>query len=514
MRGHVLHPLLIWRGPAEELSQPEFWAQYDIARIVGDCTMLDVRNAALGMQQRVPSVLSTSVSPSSPIPPFATPSNSSQNPHSAAESAYIASMSPPTARPTQPSPPTSAMTIPGKPRVSLQDMIATSVALKSGMDVEVVHPSPSWSTGIFPAQAQTRARSTEATDEDAATAGAGPNEPGPSRSTSVHTHVTDGEPPVPLHVAQALAGLQREVLLLRNELNFELWNARENVRHIGRLYQDRVLSKTAEVERQGLHNRLREYKSEVSRLQRQLKEQKEQSSRVTNQYKDWNSKMQDKLRDFREKEQAWQVEAAAMRAADKEAKATFAAQEKLLGEALQNVFQLETKIKESAHKVDRLRDYEKQIEQFINLQRLWELDVHKLNEQAEYLQVFTSKYKKMELRLETYEKTQAEMDLISQNYRQQIRSLEGQLAQTQRQLEGARKSSNLVRLSTAGEELNNVKDANQRLREENAELRDEVEEMRAMVELLKAQVSEKRGLVFEARSSRSGSGSQNNAPTT
>jgi hypothetical protein len=57
---------------------------------------------------------------------------------------------------------------------------------------------------------------------------------------------------LPSNVIQAISGLQREVLLLRNELNFELWLSRENVRHIGRLYQDQVLSKNAEAERQGL----------------------------------------------------------------------------------------------------------------------------------------------------------------------------------------------------------------------------------------------------------------------
>ena len=34
----------------------------------------------------------------------------------------------------------------------------------------------------------------------------------------------------------------------------------------------------------------------------------------------------------------------------------------------------------------------------------------KLNEQTEHIKVFTSNYKKMELRLESYEKTQAKMD--------------------------------------------------------------------------------------------------------
>lgn len=50
---------------------------------------------------------------------------------------------------------------------------------------------------------------------------------------------------------------------------------------------------------------------------------------------------------------------------------TFAAQRKLLAEASQSVFRLETQIKENAHKVDRLHDYETQIDHLIRLQRLW-----------------------------------------------------------------------------------------------------------------------------------------------
>lgn len=91
------------------------------------------------------------------------------------------------------------------------------------------------------------------------------------------------------------------------------------------------------------------------------------------------------------------------------------------------MFILETKIKENAHKIERLHDYERQIEHLIKMQRLWfvvyptswryrslitfrETDVHTLNEQTEYIKVFTSNYKKMELRLESYEKTQIKMD--------------------------------------------------------------------------------------------------------
>ena len=236
MRGHVLHPHLIWRGAAEELSQPDFWADYDIARILGECTMLDVRNAALGMQQRAPAVVSSDppVLPTSPAPIGSFAESLSTSVVSAEPSVMSSS----TVRNEGPPTPLSTSTQ-GRPRVSLQEMIATSVALKSGMDVEIVHPSASWSADIFPAiPSRSPSRSIDEAEERAETT--------PERSSSV------GAQDVPLHVRQALAGLQREVLLLRNELNLELWSARENVKHIGRLYQTRVLSKTAEMERQGL----------------------------------------------------------------------------------------------------------------------------------------------------------------------------------------------------------------------------------------------------------------------
>jgi sigma54-dependent transcription regulator len=48
-----------------------------------------------------------------------------------------------------------------------------------------------------------------------------------------------------------------------------------------------------------------------------------------------------------------------------------AAQSRLLEDATRQVFLLETQIKETAHKVDRLRDYEKRIDQLTATQRLW-----------------------------------------------------------------------------------------------------------------------------------------------
>jgi hypothetical protein len=51
--------------------------------------------------------------------------------------------------------------------------------------------------------------------------------------------------------------------------------------------------------------------------------------------------------------------------------AQFVAQRNLLAEAERRESQLRTSIKETEHKVTRLKDYEQRIEQHMAMQRLW-----------------------------------------------------------------------------------------------------------------------------------------------
>ena len=139
------------------------------------------------------------------------------------------------------------------------------------------------------------------------------------------------------------------------------------------------------------HNRLKEYKHREARLRQELKEEKDQAAVQRIRYTDWNKELQDRITALRAEKKTWTSEAAVMRAAEKEAKVsiwvlitiailafslpraqdTFEAQRKLLAEANHTVFRLQTQIKENAHKVDRLYDYETQIDQLMRLQRLW-----------------------------------------------------------------------------------------------------------------------------------------------
>lgn len=456
LRGRIVNARVIWGDSAKELTEPDTWANYSVSRIASECTMLDVRNTALGSKQFCADIVSAAAEPSllASTTIFDGDTSTAPTPH-----------------------PGYAELPAAKPRVSLESMITASVALKSNLDVEIETPTAAWSSLLFPT---------------------GSNSP-TKRAFDMPSEPNNYNEQLPSHIAQAISGLQREVLLLRNELNFELWLSRENVKHIGRLYQDRILSKNAEVEQQGLFNKLRHYRAEVQRLDRQLRDHREQSSSAKNKYADWNTELQNKLKEFREEKKAWVSEAASLRTAEKEAQALFAAQGKLLADAVKQVFELQTQRKETQHKVDRLRDYERQIEQHIRMQRLWDADFQKFNDRAEELQQLRTQFKQVELHLESYQQTFEQMSEDARSHRRQNQALEARLSLLQKRCDAFRRLPE-AEIAAFMEEKSELATTNARLREENADLKDEMGEMRARMELMKARIDGHRGLIAETRS--------------
>lgn len=148
-------------------------------------------------------------------------------------------------------------------------------------------------------------------------------------------------------------------------------------------------------------------------------------------------------------------------------------------------------------------------------------DFAKFNDRGEQIALMRNQYQQMKMQLESFEKTQAEMDdsarwvllswqyLISvlmipdtRVYRRRIQALEAQLSQAQSSRHNNQlKHQASIEIATFASEKLALQTANTRLRNENIELKDEVEEMRAMLEVLKAQHSGKRGLVSEPRAS-------------
>ncbi|KAI6045663.1 hypothetical protein EDC04DRAFT_3136979 [Pisolithus marmoratus] len=455
LRSRTVHSGIIRRDWQTELEEDDSWAGYSISRITSECMMLDAHKMVLGSCEQ----LSTTREVETPLLMIVNEEEVSGSPTPHASRLELSS---------------------SKLRISLQDMITTSVALKSNREIEIDGSmTAKWPSLLFTPSGDSPLRTNNADL---------PPEPGNAYDGSLLSG----------RVGEAVAQLQREVLLLRNELNFELWLSRQNVQHIGRLHQDRVLSKNAEVERQGLYNKLRQYKAQVQSLEREIREHKEQSSSAKNKYADWNNDLQKKLREFREEKKRWVSDEAALRTANKEILALFDAQGKVLADAEKEVFELKTRQKENQHKIDRLHDYERQIEQHVRMQKLWDADFEKFNARGREMEQMKASCKQMEIMLDSCEKSLEKMEEEARAYRRQNQALEGRLVLLQKKHDAYRRLPE-SEITAIVAEKSDFALANAKLREENAELKDEMEEMRAAVEGLRAQLSGQRGLIYELR---------------
>ncbi|KAI0032801.1 hypothetical protein K488DRAFT_85477 [Vararia minispora EC-137] len=442
---HVANPQIIWRDADTELEQPPFFDGYDVPRITSETLML----GAL----RHSHILGTATA----TDPHVTREHVAEITNEAAESLALAEQ-------------------PRRLRLSLQDMLTTSVALKSDLDVDVVDTYPAYPFHLFQPGAPA---------------------PGSEHASIISSLESTEHDDVPAGVAQVISALQREILLLRNELSFELWLSRENVKQMAFLYEHRILSRNAETERQSLHNKLREYKARAARLERLLKGEKEQNALTKNMYAEWNGQLQHKLRDLQEQKRAWKEQTASLQLAEAEMRTNFVAQGKLLAEAEMRVFQLETIRKENQHKVDRLRDYERQIEQLTATQKLWDADVQQNKEQMEVMKAMSSKYQKMVLRIDNYEHHLVVMEEQARASRRQIQSLEAKLAFAKMQSQNVRRDSESRKRVEAQAGASQLALDNKKLKEANNDLQEEADDLKAMVEVLRAQVSGRMGLLSD-----------------
>ncbi|KAF6764764.1 hypothetical protein DFP72DRAFT_954426 [Ephemerocybe angulata] len=440
VREHICHPFLIWSNADQELSQPPFWDKYDVGRIVSEATMLDIRYLAVGLRERY------NLEGREPAPGGSVPSSNvsvSMTDRDAPQTQQDSGGDP--VRFIRPIDLSS-----GKVVISLQDMIEASVALKSNIDLEIIKPVSPPKSG-FLSRSATESAPAESPVEQEGSSGNNEGEGGSS-----------GDKEGPSHVAQAISGLQREVLLLRNELNFELWHSRENSKHIGRLYKDRILMRTAESERQGLYNKLRRYRAQVVALETDLREVKETSANAKNGYADWAKELQGRLKELREEKKRMSADLSNAQAAENDLKALFEAQGKRLADALQENFILQTEKKEHMPKVERLGEYEQQIEELTKMRQIWEDDSRKFTEQREELDRLHKENEALGARVEELERAHEGDE--ARDYRRQIQSLELRLAQMENIEVGA---------------------SEQKLADENAVLKTEIEELQSIVATLK-----------------------------
>ena len=179
-----------------------------------------------------------------------------------------------------------------------------------------------------------------------------------------------------------IAYLQREVMLLKNDLNFERYLKQQHLSHIGHLQRKHIRESTAEAETQNLINSNMTLKAKLEDAGRAYAASRQEALKSKNQAKKWEAELSAKIRALREEQKVWRMEEEATKAAlkgatdeteqlrrllqDSEADALRARQKLLsMNASMEEVNKLRTFVE---HLSNKLTEYDERAQQF-ELQR-------------------------------------------------------------------------------------------------------------------------------------------------
>ncbi|KAJ1311827.1 hypothetical protein OPQ81_010288 [Rhizoctonia solani] len=455
LRGHVIHPNIILADSKSELADLDRWKDKDVATVAAECTLLDIQNAQTSAGHSIAYHIVTPQASSHPTPQVSG-SNSLHPPGSANPGKIPLPPSP--AGSTQPPPavdPNASRRSSGDDsEKSLDIMVNTHAALTAP-------PEPLLFVGDTPV-------------------------PPPDTGTSARPRHAMAE--------EALSILQRDVLILKNQLNFEIYLKELVQQHVGRLHQDKIVSRSEEAERQSLHTKLKDYKAKLTKAQEDLATIRAEAVGTKSRHTQWVTELQDKLTRFREEKRSWAAEAVELRGEVNDARAALKAQNEVLADALNEVFNLKQQLREWAPKVDKIAAYEQRIAHLVKEQALRDdsPEMRAYREDRAKLNEMISNYTKMELRLQSLQHANEQLTALHKAQEDELNLSRSQVTDLTRRLASATAQNPFSRSATkaaavAQERISQLEAENGELSSKNMVLMDEVDEVKAMVEFLRSE---------------------------
>ncbi|CAE6505073.1 unnamed protein product [Rhizoctonia solani] len=479
LRGHVVHPSIILADAKSELAELNRWKDKDVATVAAECTLLDIQNAQTSARHSIAYyVPPTPQASGHPTPQVS--GNNSLHPPGSANPARIP-LPPSPAEPAQTVDPTASRRSSGdNSEKSLEIMVNTHAALTAPPEPLLLLDEAS----VVPPPPETSAL------------------------------------PRPRHAMaeEALSILQRDVLILKNQLNFEIYLKELVQQHVGRLHQDKIVSRSEEAERQGLHTKLKDYKAKLTKAQEDLATIRAEAAGTKSRHTQWVTELQDKLSRFREEKRSWAAEAVELRGEVNDTRAALKAQNEALADALNEVFELKQQLRETAPKVEKIAAYEQRIDQLVKAQALrddspemrayredrakldemisnyakMELQLESLQHANEQLTALHNNYAKMELQLESLQHANEQLTALHKAQEDELNISRSQITDLTRRLASATTQNPFSRSATkaaaaAQDRISQLETENGELSNKNMVLMDEVDEVKAMVEFLRSE---------------------------
>lgn len=105
-----------------------------------------------------------------------------------------------------------------------------------------------------------------------------------------------------------IAFKDREILLLRSELQHELYLKSQHVQQMGTLHRQKVLDSGYEADRQAMMNQVKYYRGQLSERQTQIDKQRAEASTARQAHVKWEGELRGKNRALKDERRAWRLE--------------------------------------------------------------------------------------------------------------------------------------------------------------------------------------------------------------
>lgn len=228
-------------------------------------------------------------------------------------------------------------------------------------------------------------------------------------------------------VKQTIAYLKQENLQLRNELNYEIGQKDQMLRHIGRIHRDRIKDTVLEDERQNLYQTVRTLRAQLKSVRAAQERSKAEALTSKNRHASWENELNAKLKAFREEKKVWVNEVRQLQIVKEDHEALIAKLEGQLHDNANEVFELRELCKRDAKKVEAIHEYEDKLHRLEDCLRMWDDDMRRFEKQRREMDIMASQYEELAMLLEATEEDQRRAEQRAAAATSQSEKLERQL---------------------------------------------------------------------------------------
>ncbi|UZJ52069.1 hypothetical protein CBS101457_001389 [Exobasidium rhododendri] len=272
---------------------------------------------------------------------------------------------------------------------------------------------------------------------------------------------------------EKISYLKQENLQLRNELNYEIGQKDQLLRHIGTIHGKRVQDTALDEALQNLYHSVKSQKIQLKILKDELEVSRAEARQSKNRQASWQGDLTAKVKAMREEKKAWGNEVRILKI-DKEDREEFIGKlERQLDENAGELFDLREQAKKDVKKVEAIREYEDKIARLETCLRFWDEDMQIFERQSREMRRLLSRWEEMTMLVEAGEdevnRARAKMDTVERDIREwqrkteeanqtivHLKKRESQLKMTGR-MEASSSSSSLASASLAREDAEKVR---------------------------------------------------------